>query len=173
MKLFECDLVRHTKGVFLRGFRRPSVRSQLRREIPLLENIERMIRKVFSLSVPFNLLIVDDGSPDGTSYIVKNLMQEFPGRLFIEERKGKLGLGTAYIEGFKWAISHQYDYIFEMDCDFSHNPNDLMHLLETLVDGADVSVGSRYVKGGKIKNWPRDRSRSTRLEVRTRQTHLV
>jgi len=118
------------------------------------ENVERMIRKVFSLSVPFNLLIVDDGSPDGTSDIVKKLMQEFSGRLFIEERKGKLGLGTAYIHGFKWALEREYQYIFEMDCDFSHNPDDLIRLREACMSGADVAIGSRYVNNGKVENWP-------------------
>lgn len=121
------------------------------------ENIERMVRKVFSLSHPFHLLIIDDGSPDGTAVIVKNLMQEFPGKLFIEERKGKLGLGTAYIHGFKWALQRSYEYIFEMDCDFSHNPNDLIRLREACVNGADVAIGSRYVKDGKIENWPKGR----------------
>ncbi len=121
------------------------------------ENVERMIRKVFSLSIPFHLLIVDDGSPDGTADIVKKLMQEFSGRLFIEERKGKLGLGTAYIHGFKWALQKKYDYIFEMDCDFSHNPYDLIRLREAAVNVADVAIGSRYVKGGKIENWPKGR----------------
>ena len=121
------------------------------------ENIERMIRKVFSLSHPFHLLIVDDGSPDGTAVIVKKLMQEFPDQLFIEERKGKLGLGTAYIHGFKWALQRNYDYIFEMDCDFSHNPDDLIRLREACVNGADVAIGSRYVKNGKVENWPRGR----------------
>jgi dolichol-phosphate mannosyltransferase len=121
------------------------------------ENIERMIRKVFSLSFPFHLLIIDDGSPDGTAAIVKQLMPEFSGRLFIEERKGKLGLGTAYIHGFKWALQRSYEYIFEMDCDFSHNPDDLIRLREACVNGADVAIGSRYTKGGKIENWPRGR----------------
>ena len=128
------------------------------------ENVERMIRKVFSLALPFHLLIVDDGSPDGTAVIVKKLILEFPDRLFIEERKGKLGLGTAYIHGFKWALSKKdssenntYNYIFEMDCDFSHNPEDLIRLRETCVNGADVAIGSRYVKGGHIVNWPQDR----------------
>jgi dolichol-phosphate mannosyltransferase len=118
------------------------------------ENVERMIRKVFSLSYPFHILIVDDGSPDGTADIVKRLMQEFSSKLFIEERKGKLGLGTAYIHGFKWALQRSYEYIFEMDCDFSHDPNDLVRLREACVNGADMAVGSRYVKGGKIDNWP-------------------
>ncbi len=117
------------------------------------ENVERMIRKVFSLS-PFHILIVDDGSPDGTAAIVKNLIPEFSDRLFIEERKGKLGLGTAYIHGFKWSLKHSYEYIFEMDCDFSHDPEDLLRLRAACVNGADIAVGSRYVKGGKVKNWP-------------------
>ena len=116
-----------------------------------------MIRKVFSLAQPFHILIVDDGSPDGTGTIVKQLMQEFPDKLFIEERKGKLGLGTAYIHGFKWALAKEYEYIFEMDCDFSHNPDDLIRLREACLKGADVAVGSRYVKGGHIENWPKDR----------------
>ncbi len=118
------------------------------------ENVEKMIRKVFSLPRVFNLLIVDDGSPDGTADIIKGIMKEFPERLFIEERKGKLGLGTAYIHGFKWAIARGYDYIFEMDCDFSHNPDDLVRLLEACEKGADVAIGSRYCKGGKVHNWP-------------------
>ncbi|MBL7891376.1 MAG: polyprenol monophosphomannose synthase, partial [Bacteroidia bacterium] len=125
------------------------------------ENIEKMIRKVFSLNVPFHLLVVDDGSPDGTGNIVKQLMAEFAGKLFIEERKGKLGLGTAYIHGFKWALKRGYEYIFEMDADFSHNPDDLVRLREAClpagqagVNGADVAVGSRYVNGGNVANWP-------------------
>lgn len=118
------------------------------------ENIEKIIRKVFSLPTPLHILIVEDNSPDGTATIVKNLQTEFDGRLFIEERKGKLGLGTAYIHGFKWGIKNQYDFIFEMDADFSHNPEDLPRLLKACEDGADVSVGSRYVKGGKVSNWP-------------------
>lgn len=123
-----------------------------------LENIEKMIRKVFSLPVPFHLLIVDDGSPDGTARVVKKLQQEFSGQLFLLERKGKLGLGTAYIAGFKWAIDHQYDFVFEMDCDFSHNPEDLVRLLKACQsEGAYLAIGSRYVKGGKIVNWPVDR----------------
>ncbi|MVN92703.1 polyprenol monophosphomannose synthase [Mucilaginibacter aquatilis] len=121
------------------------------------ENIERMIRKVFSLPHDFHLLIIDDGSPDGTGNIVKSLQAEFIGRLFIEERKGKLGLGTAYIHGFKWCIAHKYDYIFEMDADFSHNPNDLLRLREACVEGADMSVGSRYVRGVNVVNWPMSR----------------
>lgn len=118
------------------------------------ENIEKMVRKVFSLTVPFHLLIVDDGSPDGTAEIIKKLMKEFSGRLFMEERKGKLGLGTAYIHGFKWALGKQYAYIFEMDADFSHNPDDLLRLRQACVNEADVAIGSRYIKGGKVINWP-------------------
>ncbi|MEO6904001.1 MAG: polyprenol monophosphomannose synthase [Bacteroidia bacterium] len=118
------------------------------------ENIARMIRKVFSMDFTFHILIVDDGSPDGTANIVKSLMQEFPGKLFLEERSGKLGLGTAYIHGFNWALVRKYEYIFEMDCDFSHNPDDLIRLREACVNGADVAIGSRYVKGGKVENWP-------------------
>lgn len=123
-----------------------------------------MIHKVFSLTQPFHLLIVDDGSPDGTAAIVRRLMTEFPNKLFIEERKGKLGLGTAYIHGFEWALAkkdssgkNKYEYIFEMDCDFSHNPEDLIRLREACVKGADVAIGSRYVKGGRVENWPKDR----------------
>lgn len=122
------------------------------------ENIERMVRKVFSLPFAFDLLIVDDGSPDGTAQIVKNLQIEFGSKLHLLERKGKLGLGTAYIAGFKYAIEHKFDYIFEMDCDFSHNPDDLVNLFNACAkDGADLSIGSRYVKGGKVVNWPIDR----------------
>ncbi len=117
-----------------------------------------MIRKVMSLDGGYHLLIVDDGSPDGTADIVKRLMQEFTGRLFIEERRGKLGLGTAYIHGFRWSLAKGYEYIFEMDCDFSHNPDDLNRLYAACAnDGADVAVGSRYVKGGKVSNWPMGR----------------
>ena len=119
-----------------------------------IENIEKMIRTVFELPRTFEVLIVDDGSPDGTADKVKELQKEFPEKLHIEERKGKLGLGTAYIHGFKWALARDYDYIFEMDCDFSHNPKDLERLLNACEDGADVAVGSRYCKGGKVSNWP-------------------
>jgi dolichol-phosphate mannosyltransferase len=119
-----------------------------------IENIEKMIRAVFSLPRNFDLLIVDDGSPDGTANKVKLLQKEFQNKLHLEERKGKLGLGTAYIHGFKWALKHNYEFIFEMDCDFSHNPNDLVRLLEACESGADVAVGSRYCRGGKITNWP-------------------
>lgn len=122
------------------------------------ENIEKMIRKVMSLSKPFDLLIVEDNSPDGTAQIVKNLMPEFPGRLFIEERKGKLGLGTAYIHGFNWSLEKGYSYIFEMDADFSHNPDDLIKLYHACArDGADMAIGSRYIKGVNVVNWPMGR----------------
>lgn len=121
------------------------------------ENIEKMVRKVFALSIPFHLLIVDDGSPDGTADIVKNLQKEFSNKLFIEERKGKQGLGTAYIHGFRWALARKYKYIYEMDADFSHNPEDLIRLREACVKGADVAVGSRYTRGGKVENWPMGR----------------
>lgn len=119
-----------------------------------IENIEKMVRTVFDLPREFELLIVDDGSPDGTADKVKELQKEFTGKLHIEERKGKLGLGTAYIHGFKWALARDYDFIFEMDCDFSHNPKDLVRLLEACENGADVAVGSRYTKGGQVSNWP-------------------
>lgn len=119
------------------------------------ENVERMTRKVMSLNKEIDVLFVDDASPDGTATIIKQLMTEFPNRVFIEERTGKLGLGTAYIHGFKWAIEKKYDYIFEMDCDFSHNPDDLIRLYNACaIDGADFSIGSRYVAGGKVENWP-------------------
>ncbi|KIO78184.1 dolichyl-phosphate beta-D-mannosyltransferase [Pedobacter lusitanus] len=120
------------------------------------ENIEKIIRKVFSLSFSFDILIIDDGSPDGTADIVKKLQQEFPG-LHMEQRTGKLGLGTAYIHGFKWALQHSYAYIFEMDADFSHNPDDLFKLREACVNGGDVAIGSRYVRGVNVVNWPMSR----------------
>jgi len=116
-----------------------------------------MIRKVMSLPHDFHLLIIDDGSPDGTQIIVKNLMNVYPERLFIEERAGKQGLGTAYIHGFKWALAHQYDYIFEMDADFSHNPDDLLKLRQAIVNGADAAIGSRYINGVNVVNWPMSR----------------
>jgi dolichol-phosphate mannosyltransferase len=119
-----------------------------------MENIEKMVRTVFSLPREFHLLIVDDGSPDGTGEQVRKLQKDFPDKLHLEERKGKLGLGTAYIHGFKWALARGYDYIFEMDCDFSHDPADLIRLLDACEKGADVAVGSRYTKGGKVSNWP-------------------
>ena len=120
------------------------------------ENIEKIIRKVFSLPKEFHILIVEDNSPDGTADIVKRLMQEFPDRLFIKERKGKLGLGTAYLDGFRWALEHDYQYVFEMDADFSHNPDDLERLYEACASGkGDVAVGSRYVDGKiSVVNWP-------------------
>jgi dolichol-phosphate mannosyltransferase len=119
------------------------------------ENIEKIIRKVFSLEKEFHILIVEDNSPDGTAAIIKRLITEFPQKLFIEERKGKLGLGTAYIHGFRWALQKKYEYIFEMDADFSHNPDDLIRLYEACATkGADAAIGSRYVSGGKVKNWP-------------------
>lgn len=117
-----------------------------------------MIETVFSLPVPFHLLVVDDGSPDGTADIVKEKQKTYPKTLHLIEREGKLGLGTAYIRGFKWGLENGYDYIFEMDCDFSHNPNDLCRLHEVLATGkGDVVVGSRYIPGGKLVNWPWDR----------------
>ncbi len=119
-----------------------------------IENIEKMVHTVFALPREIELLIVDDGSPDGTANKVKELQKQYAGKLHIEERKGKLGLGTAYIHGFKWCLARDYDYIFEMDCDFSHNPSDLVRLLEACENGADVAVGSRYTKGGKVSNWP-------------------
>jgi dolichol-phosphate mannosyltransferase len=120
-----------------------------------MENIEKMIRKVMSLHKQFDILIVDDNSPDGTAQIVKTLQPEFPDRLHLVERAGKLGLGTAYIEGFKWALEREYEYIFEMDADFSHNPDDLSRLYHTCKDdGAGVAIGSRYVSGVNVVNWP-------------------
>lgn len=120
------------------------------------ENIEKIIRKVFNLSFSFEVLIIDDGSPDGTADIVKRLQLEFPG-LHMEQRTGKLGLGTAYIHGFKWALQRSYNFIFEMDADFSHNPDDLFALREACVSGADVAIGSRYVRGVNVVNWPMSR----------------
>lgn len=117
-----------------------------------------MIEKVFSLGHPFHLLIVDDGSPDGTGALVKAQQLRYPGRLFLLERSGKLGLGTAYIAGFRWGLEREYEYFFEMDADFSHNPDDLMNLLEACAGKkADLAIGSRYVRGGKLINWPADR----------------
>ena len=118
------------------------------------ENIERIIRKVFYLDGGYEILIIDDGSPDGTAAIVKSLQKEFPDRLNLIERAGKLGLGTAYITGFKWALGHGYDYIFEMDADFSHDPDDLPRLLEACKEGEGVAIGSRYSDGISVVNWP-------------------
>ena len=121
------------------------------------ENIAAIINAVVVLGNQYHVLVVDDGSPDGTANIVKELIQAHPDKIFIQERVGKLGLGTAYIHGFKWALANQYDYIFEMDADFSHNPLDLDRLLAACENGADVAIGSRYVKGGATENWPLDR----------------
>lgn len=123
-----------------------------------IENVEKMTRKVMSLEKDFHILYVDDGSPDGTADAIKKLQTEFPGRIHLEQREGKLGLGTAYIHGFKWSMKNNYEYIFEMDCDFSHDPDDLIRLYDACAKGgADVSIGSRYCKGGKVKNWPWNR----------------
>lgn len=122
------------------------------------ENIENIIRAVFQLEHGFHILVIEDGSPDGTAAIVKRLQQEFPERLFMIERTGKLGLGTAYITGFRWALQHSYEYVFEMDADFSHNPQDLPRLYQACHDqGADLSIGSRYVSGVNVVNWPMGR----------------
>lgn len=121
------------------------------------ENIAAIIQAVIVLGNQYHVLVIDDGSPDGTATIVKDLINLHPDKVFIQERSGKLGLGTAYIHGFKWALANQYDYIFEMDADFSHNPLDLDRLLAACENGADVAIGSRYVKGGATENWPLDR----------------
>jgi dolichol-phosphate mannosyltransferase len=122
------------------------------------ENVEKMMATVLNLNSDFHLLFIDDNSPDGTAKLIKNEQETNSDRIHLIERSGKLGLGTAYIAGFKWAIEHKYDFIFEMDCDFSHDPNDLVRLLEACEkDQADVAVGSRYTKGGKVKNWPMGR----------------
>jgi dolichol-phosphate mannosyltransferase len=121
------------------------------------ENIEKMIRKVLSLEPSFHVLIVDDGSPDGTGQIIKDLQKTFPDKLFLIERSGKLGLGTAYIAGFQWALAHHYHFIFEMDADFSHNPEDLIKLRENCANGADLAIGSRYKSGINVVNWPMSR----------------
>ena len=122
------------------------------------ENISAILHTIFDLQQDFHVIVIDDGSPDGTARIVKDLQLKFPGQLFIEERLGKQGLGTAYIHGFKWGITRGYQYVFEMDADFSHNPNDLPRLYDACKNGeADVAIGSRYVKGGGVVNWPADR----------------
>ncbi|MBQ8438181.1 MAG: polyprenol monophosphomannose synthase [Alistipes sp.] len=122
-----------------------------------IENISRMIDVVLALDGGFDMLVIDDGSPDGTAKVVRERQAEFPSRLHLIERAGKLGLGTAYIAGFHWALEHNYDYIFEMDCDFSHNPNDLQRLYDRAREGYDVVVGSRYVQGVNVINWPMSR----------------
>lgn len=122
-----------------------------------IENVEAISRAVMSLEPKFDILFIDDNSPDGTADKVKSLMTEFNDRIFLEQRPGKLGLGTAYIYGFKWAIRNNYNYVVEMDCDFSHDPNDLPRLLSSCTAGSDLTIGSRYCKGGKVKNWPLDR----------------
>jgi dolichol-phosphate mannosyltransferase len=120
-----------------------------------IENVENMTRTVMAFEKDFHILFVDDNSPDGTASKIEDLQKEFPGRIHLEKRQGKLGLGTAYIHGFKWSIAKGYEFIFEMDCDFSHNPNDLIRLYEACVKGgADLSIGSRYCKGGRVNNWP-------------------
>ena len=122
------------------------------------ENIYAILHAIFNQQQDFHVIVIDDGSPDGTAQIVKDLQLKFAGQLFIEERRGKQGLGTAYIHGFKWAIARDYQYVFEMDADFSHNPNDLPRLYDACKNGgADVAIGSRYVKGGGVVNWPSDR----------------
>ena len=122
------------------------------------ENIEAILQAVYDLKQNFHVLVIDDGSPDGTADIVRSLQPRFDNTVFLEERTGKLGLGTAYIHGFKWAVDRAYNFIFEMDADFSHNPSDLPRLYDACKnDGADVAIGSRYVKGGGVKNWPWDR----------------
>lgn len=118
------------------------------------ENIEKIIRAVFALEGEYHILVIEDGSPDGTAAIVKRLQEEFPERLFMIERTGKLGLGTAYLTGFKWSVEHKYDYIFEMDADFSHNPLDVPKLYNACKEGADLAIGSRYCKGISVINWP-------------------
>jgi dolichol-phosphate mannosyltransferase len=122
-----------------------------------IENVESMARKVMSYEKDFHILFVDDNSPDGTAAKIMELQNEFQDRIYLESRKGKLGLGTAYIHGFKWALAKEYEFIFEMDCDFSHNPDDLIRLYNACKNGADLSIGSRYCKGGKVSNWPWDR----------------
>ena len=123
-----------------------------------VENIERLLRNVFSLQRALDVLVVDDNSPDGTAEVVRSLIKEYNGRLHLEEREGKLGLGTAYIHGFKWALARHYEFIFEMDADFSHNPNDLIRLYNACAkQGNDVAIGSRYINGVNVVNWPMSR----------------
>ena len=122
-----------------------------------IDNISAMIDKIFSLDLEFDLLVIDDGSPDGTADVVKRRQAEFPSRLHLIQREGKLGLGTAYLRAFRWALERDYDYVFELDCDFSHNPDDLARLYAAAIDGNDVVVGSRYIKGVNVVNWPMSR----------------
>lgn len=122
-----------------------------------IDNISAMIDKIFSLDLEFDLLVIDDGSPDGTAEVVKRRQAEFPSRLHLIQREGKLGLGTAYLRAFRWALERDYDYVFELDCDFSHNPDDLVRLYAAAIDGNDVVVGSRYIKGVNVVNWPMSR----------------
>ena len=121
------------------------------------ENVSAMVDKVFSLPVEFDILVIDDGSPDGTADIVRERQKDYPDRLHLLCRKGKLGLGTAYLAGFRWGLERDYDYIIEMDCDFSHNPDDLPRLVAAAEEGADVVIGSRYVQGVNVVNWPMSR----------------
>ncbi|MEY2950321.1 MAG: polyprenol monophosphomannose synthase [Saprospiraceae bacterium] len=133
------------------------------------ENIAKIIDAVLSLPIRFEILVIDDGSPDGTADIVNGLMDNYPNQLHLVKRKGKLGLGTAYIAGFKWGLERDYSHFFEMDADFSHNPEDLVRLYEACQSGGDLAVGSRYVQGGKLENWPLDRillSKGASLYVR-------
>ena len=122
-----------------------------------IDNISAMIDKIFSLDLEFDLLVIDDGAPDGTADVVKRRQAEFPSRLHLIQREGKLGLGTAYLRAFRWALERDYDYVFELDCDFSHNPDDLARLYAAAIDGNDVVVGSRYIKGVNVVNWPMSR----------------
>ncbi|MBQ1958729.1 MAG: polyprenol monophosphomannose synthase [Alistipes sp.] len=122
-----------------------------------IDNISAMIDKVFSLEEEFELLVIDDGSPDGTADVVKRRQAEFPERLHLIQREGKLGLGTAYLRAFRWALERDYDYLFELDCDFSHNPDDLSRLYAAALEGNDVVIGSRYIKGVNVVNWPMSR----------------
>jgi dolichol-phosphate mannosyltransferase len=119
-----------------------------------LDNVGPMIRAIMALEKSFDILFIDDQSPDGTALKIEGLQADNPTRIHLEKRSKKLGLGTAYIHGFKWALNHDYDYVFEMDCDFSHNPSDLLRLLASCESGVDVAVGSRYCRGGQVKNWP-------------------
>lgn len=122
------------------------------------ENIQRILEAVMALDPLFDVLVVDDGSPDGTANVVRKVMATYPERIYLKERAGKSGLGTAYIEGFRWGLERHYDFFFEMDADFSHNPADLVRLRQPVADGeADMTVGSRYIKGGQLENWPADR----------------